>query len=108
MAAMAPATNAAACEARDTARSLPRPGEQWSRIDRETARTELDADLEVDPVARRAAEPVARGDRRPDRERDLAELGDHREVATVIEDHALVEAADRPGVTDCSSRRGHD
>src|SRR5512139_1520797 len=77
---------------------LARSGQQWFRIDRESAGTELDPDLEVDAMPGGAADPIAGGDRRTDGQRELAELGDHREVAAVIDDQALIEPADRPGV----------
>src|SRR4051812_25471382 len=84
-----------------------REGEQRLGIDRQAAGAELDPELEVDAVTRRTSEPVAGGDRRADRGRDLAELADHRDEVAAVDDHALVEAADRAGVAHgARGRRG--
>src|ERR1044071_5737021 len=81
-------------------------GEQWLGVDRQSAGLELDADLEVHAVARRTSEHVAGCDLCADRQRDVAELGDHRDVVAVIEDRAAIEAADRTRVAHRAGGRG--
>src|SRR5262245_20757835 len=73
-------------------------GEQRLWIDRQPAGAELDSDLERDAVARGASDSIARGDRRAYGHRDGAELGEHDDVGPAVDDRALIEAADRPGV----------